>query len=153
MKRLLSALILLIANPALATEGPVDEVCLMRSYDGAHLARHPEQLVTGMKANIIRDLDKGGVADGWYWLKMDITQRGRGPATAILMCQEKSLQLLWCGTPDKYGGGVSTLTDDGKGYFTLRVQNWITIKYTDETLGKIDGVDDKIFKLAGVPCS
>ena len=152
MKALLA--LLLMVSPALATEGPVEEtICLAKAYDGAHLARHPEQLVTGMRVIVGEDLDRGGTGQGWYWMKIDIQQRGKGPGIAVLLCEQDKAhkQTIWCATPEKYGGGVLTLTDDSAGNFTLRVKDWITIA-SSNTMGRIDGVDDKVFKLSAVDC-
>jgi hypothetical protein len=48
----LAGLLLILAIPAAA--GPDALGCFTRSYERAHLARHPDQLVTAVKLHIYR---------------------------------------------------------------------------------------------------
>jgi hypothetical protein len=67
----LAGLLLILAPPAIA--GPEALGCFTRSYDRAHLALHPDQLVTAAKLRVYRPPPGNGSA---YWFLLQFRLRG-----------------------------------------------------------------------------
>jgi hypothetical protein len=67
----LAGLLLILALPA--TAGPEALGCFTRSYDRAHLARHPDQLVTAVKLRVYRP--PPGITSK-YWFLAQFRLRG-----------------------------------------------------------------------------
>ena len=55
--------VLILAPPAIA--GPDALGCFTRSYDRAHLAQHPDQLVTSVKLRVYRP-PRGTTSEYWF---------------------------------------------------------------------------------------
>ncbi len=68
----LAGLLLILALPA--TAGPEALGCFTRTYDRAHLARHPDQLVTAVKLRVYRP--PRGITSK-YWFLAQFRLRGR----------------------------------------------------------------------------
>jgi hypothetical protein len=60
-----------------ATAGPDALGCFTRSYDRAHLARHPDQLVTAVKLHVYRPPPENASA---YWFLLQFRLRGSDEA-------------------------------------------------------------------------
>jgi hypothetical protein len=84
---LTALLVWIIAAPAAA--GPDALGCFVRTYDRAHLARHPDQLITAVKLRVHRppppDMRK------YYWFLAQFNLRGRQETLRTSgFCNEKS---------------------------------------------------------------
>ena len=95
--------LLIVAVPAAA--GPDALGCFTRTYDRAHLARHPEQVVTAVKLRIYRpppgDLSK-------YWFLAQFRLRGQDEILRTSgICNEKASGLHCFVECD--GGGVDVV--------------------------------------------
>jgi len=70
--RLAVAVLLVLTLPA--TAGPDALGCFRRIYDRAHLARHPDQVVTGVQLHIYRPPPEIQVE---YWFHVQFRLRGK----------------------------------------------------------------------------
>jgi hypothetical protein len=79
------ALSLPLSTPSMAADPALG--CFTRTYDRAHLARHPAQLVTAVKLHIYRPPPEGG---GEYWFNAQFRLRGHDKALRTSgLCHEK----------------------------------------------------------------
>jgi hypothetical protein len=87
MTRVSSALVLLLAFATPVTA--VDALgCFTRTYDRAHLSRHPDQLVTSVRFRIKRPPPDVLVK---YWFDLEVRVRGRDKALRTSgICDEKA---------------------------------------------------------------
>src|SRR6266508_3978051 len=82
----LAGIVLLLAVPA--TAGPDALGCFTRSYDRAHLAQHPDQLVSAIKLRIYRP--PPGNPDK-YWFLAQFKLRGKDEILRTSgICNEKA---------------------------------------------------------------
>src|SRR5262245_23637585 len=96
----LAGILLILAVPA--TAGPDAFGCFTRTYDRAHLAQHPDQVVTAVMLRIYRP--PPGNADK-YWFLAQFRLRGKdGALRTNGICSETAQGLCWL--VEGYGGGV-----------------------------------------------
>ena len=101
----LAGVLLTLAVPA--TAGPDALGCFTRTYDRAHLARHPDQLIKEVQLNIHKpppDIDTGK----FYWFVAQFRVRGKNkPLRTGGICNEKASGLHCFVECD--GGGVDVV--------------------------------------------
>jgi hypothetical protein len=139
----LVGLLLILVAPA--TAGPNALGCFARTYDRAHLARHPDQLVTAVKLHIYRTppdiLNK-------YWFLAQFRVRGKDePLRTSGICNEKASGLYCFVECD--GGSVDVVprARDAMMYLDrIRVAACAedTLTGGQELTG---GKDDRVFRL------
>jgi len=99
----LAGLLLILALPAAA--GPDAPGCFARTYDRAHLAQHPDQVVTAVMLRIYRP--PRGNADK-YWFLAQFRLRGKDkPLRTSGICNETASGLRCLVECD--GGGVDVV--------------------------------------------
>jgi hypothetical protein len=99
----LAGIVLLLAVPA--TAGPDAPGCFTRTYDRAHLAQHPDQLVSAVKLRIYRP--PPGNPDK-YWFLAQFRLRGKDEILRTSgICNEKASGLRCLVECD--GGGVDVV--------------------------------------------
>ena len=82
----LAGFLLILPQPA--TAAPEALGCFTRTYDRAHLARHPDQLVTAVKLRVYRP-SPGEITRGNYWFLAQFSLRGSDePLRASGLCDE-----------------------------------------------------------------
>src|SRR5262249_9573967 len=124
MKKLLltSVAVLFLATGTAHTETNMYG-CFTRTYDKAHLAQHPDQLVTKVKLHIYRPPPDPGFAD--TWMKIEARVRGRDvtlassgvcrkgePSNPHLLKHLPPPDALWCFVECDGGGiGVASRGD------------------------------------------
>jgi hypothetical protein len=142
----LAGLLSILAVPA--TAGPDALGCFTRTYDRAHLARHPDQVVTAVKLHIYRpppsNLNK-------YWFLAQFKLRGRDETLRTSgICNERASGLHCFVECD--GGGVDVVPRVRDAMMYL---NRIRVAACGEDLidgGKTaqeltGGKDDRVFRL------
>ena len=86
----LAGFLLIVAVPA--TAEPAALGCFTRTYDRAHLARHPDQIVTAVKLRIYRPPPESGAK---YWFLAQFTLRGQDETLRTSgLCEELSGAVL-----------------------------------------------------------
>jgi hypothetical protein len=96
----LAGLLLILALPA--TAGPEALGCFTRSYDRAHLARHPDQLVTAVKLRVYRP--PPGITSKYWFLAQFRLRGGDETLRTSGICNETATGLHCFVECD--GGGV-----------------------------------------------
>ncbi len=137
--------------------------CFVRTYDAAHLARHPEQKVTVMKLLITAESKISDAADlkefGPYMnysFRLGLRFRTRaGSYDSSGYCgrprvgedMPDKLQ-LFCGV-DCDGGGISVEVPNDKAALIRleRIRIWRNNKPDDEGFEATGGADDRLFRL------
>jgi hypothetical protein len=141
----LAGALLILAVPA--TAGPDALGCFTRTYDRAHLARHPEQVVTAVKLRIYRP-PPGNSSK--YWFLAQFRLRGKDETLRTSgICNEKASGLDCFVECD--GGGVDVVprAHDAMMYLDrIRVgacgEDYVTGEGGQELTG---GKDDRAFRL------
>jgi hypothetical protein len=133
--------LLIVAVPAIA--GPNALGCFTRSYDRAHLAKHPDQLVTAVKLHIHRPPPGNGSK---YWFLAQFKLRGKDETLRTSgICNEKASGLHCFVECD--GGGVDVVprARDAMMYLDrIRVAACDGEEAGEELSG---GKDDRVFRL------
>jgi hypothetical protein len=144
--------------------------CFVRTYDKAHLAEHPDQLVTAVKLHIYHpppDEEQGLTPDkarGLTWMKMQVKVRGRkvilttsgichkskeGPPNPHLLKHLPPPDAFWCGVECDGGGiGVASRGDHAMMYLggiRMSVKSYSCGGEFDEELS--GNKDDHVFRL------
>jgi len=149
MKKVLAsaALVAALATPACAGSG-LAPGCFTRDYDKAHLAKHPDQLVTSMRL-LVTDDDR---------FALRVTLRGSDDALQTQgWCSQKSYGLLcdaWpplpCSTFCKPSvGGYVTVSARGRGTAMLHLDDRIQMLTAnrESEWWLRHGKDDNVFRL------
>jgi hypothetical protein len=136
----LAGVLLTLAVPAAA--GPDALGCFTRTYDRAHLAQHPDQVVTAVKLRIYRP--PPGNADK-YWFLAQFALRGKDETLRTNgICNEKASGLRCLVECD--GGGVDVVPRARDATMHL---DRISGPACDEDSGRelTGGKDDRVFRL------
>ena len=153
---------LLLATGAADTETDVLG-CFVRTYDEAHLAKHPDQLVTAVKLHIYHP--PPDEARDATWMKMEVKVRGRNVIlTTSGICRKEKPpntwqrshlkhlpppDALWCGVECDGGGiGVASRGDHAMMYLggiRMSVKSYSCDGESDEVL--LGNKDDHVFRL------
>jgi hypothetical protein len=143
-KTALAGFLLILAVPV--TAGPDALGCFTRTYDRAHLARHPDQLVAAVKLRIYRpppgNLNK-------YWFLAQFRLRGKDESVRTSgICNEKASGLQCLVECD--GGGVDVVprARDAMMYFD-RIRVAACGEDDVDGVGQelTGGKDDRVFRL------
>jgi hypothetical protein len=134
-----AGLLLILAVPA--TAGPDALGCFTRTYDRAHLAQHPDQVVTAVMLRIYRP--PPGNADK-YWFLAQFRLRGKdGTLRTNGICSEKASGLRCLVECD--GGGVDVVPRARDATINLdRISGPACEDSAQELTG---GKDDRVFRL------
>jgi hypothetical protein len=133
--------------------------CFTRTYDPAHLERHPDQTVTEMRfrlAYYMHEPDEyypKGQRNYYFGLTARLRGRPAVPVTAIGECRPtEDGKAIWCGVECDGGGVLVSRRDGGKVLVDLEATGRIRMtEGCDEEENAIDlepGKDDKTFLLA-----
>lgn len=153
-RRFLTATTVLMATAAGAA-GPEALGCFTRSYDRAHLARHPDQLVTAVKLRVYRPPPE---TTSMYWFIAQFRLRGRDETLRTSgICNETAIGLHCFVECD--GGGVDVVPRARDAMMYLDRIN--VAKCGQEYLNGggqelTGGKDDRVFRLDRVdsaPCA
>ena len=143
-------IVIAAALATLTTTALADDLalgCFIRAYDKAHLARHPDQLVTAVKLRIKRPPPDTGAQ---YWFDFEARVRGRNDSLHTSgICNEKAAGLHCFVECD--GGGVDVVN---RGDHVMMYLERIRVAACGEEL-KDDGggeelrrgKDDRVFRL------
>ena len=146
--------VIITALLLVAMSAQAEELCYGREYSAAHLAKHPDQLVTAMQLKIY-DEPKFTPPKGWA---IKVFKRGRKDAVlAAGLCgeaQRPGRSHLHCfGECD---GGSFEVQFTGTNEMLLRLDR---LRVSSECGGEeeveelLSGVDDKVFRLDRLPVS
>jgi hypothetical protein len=104
MKKLLLAGIAALSMLGASAAAEPDALgCFTRTYDRAHLARHPDQLITAVKLHIYEP--PPDTSGGYYWFNAQFRVRGKGkPLRTTGVCSEELHCIVECD-----GGGVNVV--------------------------------------------
>jgi hypothetical protein len=153
MKRLLLTGIaaLFLATGAAHTETNV-RGCFVRVYDKAHLAKHPDQIVTTVKLHIKEpdpDPDHAQPEKGYHWFTLKVKVRGRDETLHTSgICFEGALGLKCHVECD--GGGVDVTPRGDHAMMYLKSIRMFTCDQDPIDGGGEDlsgGKDDRVFRL------
>jgi hypothetical protein len=141
----LAAIVLLLAVPA--TAGPEALGCFTRTYDRAHLAQHPDQVVTAVKLRVYRP-PPGNEAK--YWFLAQFRLRGKDETLRTSgICNDKTSGLNCFVECD--GGGVDVVPRAREAMMYLdriRVAGCGEELADDGTAQELTGgKDDQVFRL------
>jgi hypothetical protein len=139
MKKILPILAVLIAASAVDAAPDVAPGCFGRTYDRAHLARHPDQLVTAMRLHLTPD--SFGL---WVWL------RGRDDELSAggKCLQKPSGFFCRVGTHDRADNNGVRIASRGRDTVMVYVDDPILMYYgIDDTELLSPGKDDDVFRL------
>ena len=147
---LAGALALGVAVPAAA--GPDALGCFTRTYDSAHLAQHPDQLITAVKLRIYMpppDPEYAPSSANVYWFTAKFRLRGRSKTMhAGGVCRGEASDLHCVVECD--GGGVDLVIRNDRATMRLdRIRVVECGEVDDETNGEdlTGGKDDRVFRL------
>ena len=175
---------LLLASSAAHAEGPDDvklkallppapdaALCLTRTYDDAHLARHPKQKVTALilfirytmlgedEATLIATED-GGIEKQYFTYDFTLAAKTReSPATLYASGDCTSAEAIGCGVDCDGGGIVLERVAGNENAVLMRFSESGYIRMTPGCGEEDDAVelgpseDDKLFKLDRSPVS
>jgi hypothetical protein len=140
----IAALCAALAMPGAAGAADTALGCFTRIYDRAHLARHPDQLVTAVKLHIMGS--SPGNAE--YWFALQVNVRGRNDILHTGGYCIKEGSGLQCRVACD-GGGVHV---SPRGSHVMMYLDRIRMatcgkEYVDEGEDVSGGKDDKIFRL------
>jgi hypothetical protein len=151
--------------------------CFVRTYDKAHLAEHPDQLVTAVKLHIYHPPPGEGTpplneaeAKNATWMKMEVKVRGRDVIlTTGAICRKEEPpdtwqrphlkhlpppDALWCGVECDGGGiGVASRGDHAMMYLggimmSVKKNYYSCTGETKESIEELLGnKDDHVFRL------
>lgn len=155
MKYLIPTVCILCAVPGLALArnvfdthfaGPGNSACFIRSYDTAHLAKNPDQLVTSMALTIAPIAQD----DGNPVLIVSTTFRGESYLYSAFAYCDSAGDALKCFIEGD--GGSFTLTGRGKGKLLLSVDRGGMSFEGDTRFHTISGLkgDDRSFLIPSV---
>jgi hypothetical protein len=158
MKKLLltGIAVLLMATGAANTETNTLG-CFVRTYDKAHLAEHPDQLVTAVKLHIYHPPPDVARDAGWpsaqdaTWMKMEVKVRGRDVILTTSATCHKKQDALWCGVECGRGDiSVASRGDHAMMYLdsigmSVKSKSYSCGGESDEVL--LGNKDDRVFRL------
>jgi|SRR6516165_785192 hypothetical protein len=142
----LAGFLLSVAAPAAA--GPNALGCFTRTYDRAHLARHPDQLITALKLLIHKPPPPDTNTRKYYWFRAQFNLRGRQETlrtSGFCTEQESGLRCI----VDCDGGGVDVVprARDATMYLD-RIRAGVCGGGEDENGEELTGgKDDRVFRL------
>jgi hypothetical protein len=149
----LTGYLLIHALPAIA--GPDALGCFTRSYDRAHLARHPDQLVTAVKLRVYRP--PRGIASA-YWFLAQFNLRGRDDTLRTSGICDETAKGLHCFV-ECDGGGVDVVLRARDVMMYLDHINVATCgqEYVDvggqELTGGKDDREFRLDRVDSIPCA
>jgi hypothetical protein len=146
MRTLTTALLVASAFTSTALGGDASLGCFTRTYDRAHLARHPDQLVTQVRLRIYRPPPDVKVA---YWFSAQFRLRGRNETLRTGgLCTNERPGVLRC-IVECDGGGVDVAPRaDG----VMMHLDWIRVAACGDDVVEggerlSGGKDDRVFRL------
>jgi hypothetical protein len=143
MKKLLLAAATILAASAASVAAEDNMLgCFTRTYDRAHLAQHPDQLVTDVKLRIYRAPE--GKAK---WFEVQFKLRGSKPRRSEGVCLEGGKCFVECD-----GGGfiIEPRTHDALvhlNYIRTVMCDEDPVNLVDGDQGVSGGKDDRVFRL------
>lgn len=131
---------------------PGDGICFGRTYDRAHLAKHPHQQVTSMDMSFGVS-PKTEFGDSFNIFQMDVTLRDGTSGTARGECRSEG-DAMFCGVDCDGGGVFIKLRNADQMLVDLERKGTIAMSYScgeEEGFPLQSGRDDKTFLLTRMP--